>query len=91
MQSLSKTVCLCLVLATQLNAEATGSLEITGSYFPKSEGESFGTNITAEAKVVGYEDLSEIQNSFFTSLMILHLKHIRSPKFIIIFSVTSID
>ena len=35
MQSLSKTVCLCLVLATQLNAEATGSLEITGSYFPK--------------------------------------------------------
>tara|TARA_B100001063_G_scaffold22418_1_gene17087 strand:- start:163 stop:1311 length:1149 start_codon:yes stop_codon:yes gene_type:complete len=61
MQSLSKTVCLCLVLATQLNAEATGSLEITGSYFPKSEGESFGTNITAEAKVVGYEDLSEIQ------------------------------
>ena len=61
MQIPSKTVCLCLVLATQLNAEATGSLEITGSYFPKSEGESFGTNITAEAKVVGYEDLSEIQ------------------------------
>jgi hypothetical protein len=33
MQSLIKIVCLCLALASQLNAEATGSLEITGSYF----------------------------------------------------------
>ena len=50
-----------LLLAIQVQAETSGSLEITGSYFPKSLGASFDTNITAEAKVVGYEELDDFQ------------------------------
>ena len=56
MNSVTKTLCLWLLLAIQVNAETSGSLEITGSYFPKSLDESFDTNITAEAKVMGYEE-----------------------------------
>ena len=59
MNSITKTLCLWLLLAIQVNAETSGSLEITGSYFPKSLDQSFNTNITAEAKVMGYEDLSD--------------------------------
>ena len=61
MSSVTKTLCLWLLLAIQVNAETSGSLEITGSYFPKSLDESFDTNITAEAKVMGYEELSHFQ------------------------------
>ena len=61
MNSVTKTLCLWLLLAIQVNAETSGSLEITGSYFPKSLDQSFNTNITAEAKVMGYEDLSDFQ------------------------------
>ena len=61
MNSVTKTLCLWLLLAIQVNAETSGSLEITGSYFPKSLDESFDTNITAEAKVMGYEELSHFQ------------------------------
>ena len=61
MNSVTKTLCLWLLLAIQVNAETSGSLEITGSYFPKSLDESFDTNITAEAKVMGYEELSDFQ------------------------------
>ena len=61
MSSVTKTLCLWLLLAIQVNAETSGSLEITGSYFPKSLDESFDTNITAEAKVMGYEELSQFQ------------------------------
>ena len=43
-----------LLLAIQVQAETSGSLEITGSYFPKSLDASCDTNITAEAKVIGY-------------------------------------
>ena len=41
-----------LLLAIQVQAETSGSLEITGSFFPKSLDASFDTNITAEAKVI---------------------------------------
>ena len=61
MNSVTKTLCLWLLLAIQVNAETSGSLEITGSYFPKALDESFDTNITAEAKVMGYEELSDFQ------------------------------
>ena len=50
-----------LLLAIQVQAETSGSLEITGSYFPKSLVASFDTNITAEAKVIGYEELDDFQ------------------------------
>jgi hypothetical protein len=56
-----KTLCLWLLLAIEVSAEQSGSLEIKGSYFPKSLDESFDTNITAEAKVMGYEDLFDFQ------------------------------
>ena len=61
MRSVMKTLCLWLLLAIEVSAEQSGSLEIKGSYFPKSLDESFDTNITAEAKVMGYEDLSDFQ------------------------------
>ena len=50
-----------LLLAIQVQAETSGSIEITGSYFPKSLDASFDTNITAEAKVIGYEELDDFQ------------------------------
>ena len=50
-----------LLLAIQVQAETSGSMEITGSYFPKSLGASFDTNISAEAKVIGYEELDDFQ------------------------------
>ena len=53
--------CTWLLLAIQVQAETSGSLEITGSYFPKSLDASFDTNITAEAKVIGYEELDDFQ------------------------------
>ena len=49
-----------LLLAIQVQAETSGSIEITGSYFSKSLDASFDTNITAEAKVIGYEELDEV-------------------------------
>ena len=58
MSSVTKALCLWLLLAIQVNAETSGSLEITGSYFPKSLDESFDTNITAEAKAVSYTHLT---------------------------------
>ena len=57
----AKISCTWLLLAIQVQAETSGSLEITGSYFPKSLDASFDTNITAEAKVIGYEELDDFE------------------------------
>ena len=64
MRSVMKTLCLWLLLAIEVSAEQSGSLEIKGSFFPKSLDESFDTNITAEAKVMGYEELSDFQLAY---------------------------
>ena len=57
----AKILCIWLLLVIQVKAETSGSLEITGSYFPKSLGTSFDTNISAEAKFIGYEELDDFQ------------------------------
>ena len=57
----SKIILIWLLSVIQVKAETSGSLEITGSYFPKSLDASFDTNITAEAKVIGYEELDDFQ------------------------------
>tara|TARA_B100000674_G_scaffold246948_1_gene203535 strand:- start:182 stop:1333 length:1152 start_codon:yes stop_codon:yes gene_type:complete len=61
MRYFARISCIWLLLAIQVKAETSGSLEITGSYFPKSLGASFDTNITAEAKVIGYNELDDFQ------------------------------
>tara|TARA_B100001057_G_C22809626_1_gene934901 strand:+ start:548 stop:1699 length:1152 start_codon:yes stop_codon:yes gene_type:complete len=61
MRYFARISCIWLLLAMQVKADTSGSLEITGSYFPRSLGASFDTNITAEAKVIGYEELDDFQ------------------------------